>query len=366
MLSLMSLPATNDNVDTNYASDDFAESYKIAWDKNQLYFAENGLDLLSNYAIANDTEINDVEASTTLITATGRYSGYNITGSSYTNWERNYEAFSNEIGRNISSNLLNLSITIENMTLSAESTVEVSYQGPEKEMSKILTLSSNKNIYDVRDPFLASRGYNSRFKACSFDSPISASFTRSISSYNGTGFGIAAVEPNLPDISNPIERVLVTEDPSSYGNSSTDNFAAVVTNQTTLSGSYNDVYASNVDISTVSDGESLIVHEGEVYSSRFRKAISDGCYFSAPGHPGVEERYANNSQNYAGSVVTFIDETQVGTNQSKSSVGYQYFEGASSPLVEVAGVSYGRGETVSWFRVSEDVATALGFGSITR
>jgi len=140
----------------------------------------------------------------------------------------------------------------------------------------------------------------------------------------------------------------------------------VVTSQTSISNSSNDVYASNVDIGSIQAGDDLIVHEGEVYRSQFRRIISDSCYISVAGYPGVEERFANETRNYNGSVATFVNETELSADNASSSVGYEYFnDGAVGGLEEVAGVTFGRGNTLDWFRISQDIAQALDVEEIT-
>ncbi|MFB6145203.1 MAG: hypothetical protein ABEJ99_01720 [Candidatus Nanohaloarchaea archaeon] len=365
ILGLISIPAGLETRRTQPASNDFFDSYHMAWDKNQLIFAERALSSLSNYSLSKRTEVDNIESAAEDVIVDGRFNSTKLSNNSFEMWESRYQAFAVDRGVNISSRLLNMDLEIINLTLRASSSLEIKYLDSSEKIVANITFQDSKMLEGVTDPYLTARGYNAEFDSCGFNSPVSDSLTISRADYNGTGYGKAAVKPSMASITDPIERVLVTSNVSNYTTAETSGFAAVITNQSTISSSYNSVYASNVNISSIEDADSLIIHEGEVYHSHFREIIRKSCYLSVSGYPGVKERFANNTVNYNGSVATFINETKLSANTSKSSVGYEYFNGAGT-LVEVAGVSYGRGNTIPWFRLSDSIASRFGISGLVR
>lgn len=366
MLSLVVVPGGIENRDVSYASDSILESYEMSWNRNQGLFTNKALQNLSEESLSTNSRVNDVENATEQVVQDGGFEGDQISNYSFQSWETRSESLAESTGVfDISSQLKNISIEIRNLTAVTETELSVTYQRSGRQSVINTTFETRKGLSQVRDPYLASRGYNAYFNKCGIDSPISDSFTESVSDYNGTAYGRASVQPSISDVNTPIERVLVTSDPSNYTDAETDGFAAVITSQASISNSTNEVYASNVNTTSIRAGDDVIVHEGEVYRSHFREIISGSCYLPVEGYPGVEERFANNTQNYNGSVATFINETEISTNSSKSSVGYEYFNGAGT-LVEVAGVTFGRGNNLNWFRLSQDISQALGIGEITR
>ncbi|QKQ98633.1 hypothetical protein GKQ38_03870 [Candidatus Nanohaloarchaea archaeon] len=365
MLGLITVPGGLEKQDTDYASSNVLDSYRVSWRQNQGLFAQTALRNLANYSISNSIVVDNVENASENVFVSGTFNGDRVSNYTFNQWESRSEALAENSGFRLSSQLSQVSVEISNLTLRVETALSINYNGRERQTIVNSTFDTSRPITSVRDPYLVSRGYEASFNKCGFSSPISESLTISASDYNGTGYGRAAVEPSMASISDPIERVLVTSNPSNYTTSETDGFAAIVTSQSSISGSYNSVYASNVNISTIDDSEPLIVHEGEVYRSHFREIISESCYLAVSGYPGVEERFANNTVNYNGSVATFINETEISASNSTSSVGYEYFNGAGT-LVEVAGVSYGRGNMIPWFRLSDSIASRLGISGLAR
>lgn len=368
MLSLVVVPSGIEDRDVNYASDSVLESYETSWNRNQGLFANKALQNLSENSISSTSPVNDVENATEQVVRNGSFEGRQISNYSFKSWESRSGDLAESTGVfEISSQLRNTSIEIENLTAVTETEISVTYQRSGRQSEINRTFQISKGLSQVRDPYLASRGYDAYFNKCGIDSPISDSFTESVSDYNGTAYGQASIQPSIPDVDTPIDRVLVTSDPSNYTDSETDGFAAVVTSQASISSSTNEVYASNVNTTSIQANDDIIVHEGEVYRSHFRDIIQDSCYLSVEGYPGVEERFSNNTQNYNGSVATFINETEISTDNASSSVGYEYFNNSTvGTLEEVAGVTFGRGNNLDWFRLSQDISQALEIEEITR
>lgn len=359
MIGLISVPGGMDDTDVDYASDNILDSYRLSWKQNQVTFSNQALSNLSAYSTDNSNPVEDVEQAAANVTLDGEYEGTEISNYTFDNWEvRSQELSSVSPVFSVSSELSNISVSIENLTVAVNTDMATTFRRGQKDIVSNDTFEIFYGVRGVQDPYLASRGYDAEFNKCSFNSPVSNSITVSPGDYNGTGYGEAAVMPSNT-LSQPIESVLVTSDVSNYSDSYTQEFAAVVTNQSTISSTSNSVYASNVNITSIADQNSLIVHEGEVYPSRFREIIRQSCYIAVEGYPGIEERFSNETQTYAGSVATFINETEITASNSSSSVGYDYFNGASN-LREVAGVTFGRGEALPWFRVSQDLGEDLG------
>jgi len=218
----------------------------------------------------------------------------------------------------------NISVEVENLSAKIRTDISVEYQRSGRTSKVNRSFETIRGLSEVKDPYLASRGYEAYFNRCGISSPISDSLTESVADYNGPAYGKASVQPSISDVGTPIDRVLVTSDPSNYTDAETDGFAAVITGQASISNSTNDVYASNVNTSSIQVGDDLIVHEGEVYRSQFRKIMRDSCYLSVEGYPGVEERFANETRSYNGSVATFVNETEISEDTARSSVGYEY------------------------------------------
>lgn len=368
MLSLVVVPGGVENRDVDYASDSVLKSYETSWKRNQGLFANKALQNLSENSISSGSPINDVEAAADQVVRNGSFESQQISNYSFESWEARSESLAESTGVfDVSSQLKNISVEIENLTVLAETSLSVNYQRSDRQSIINRSFETVKGLSEVRDPYLASRGYNAYFNKCGINSPISQSLTESVSDYNGTAYGKASVQPSISEVGTPIERVLVTSDPSNYTDAETAGFAAVVTSQASISNSTNEVYASNVNITSIQTGDSLIVHEGQVYHSHFREIIRNSCYLPVEGYPGVEERFANNTQNYNGSVATLINETKISADNSSSSVGYEYFNnGTVGTLEEVAGVTFGRGDNLNWFRLSQDIAQALEIEQITR
>ena len=368
MLSLVVVPGGVENRDVDYASDSVLKSYETSWEGNQGLFANKALQNLSENSISSGSPVNDIEDATEQVVLNGSFEGQQISNYSFESWEARSQNLAESTGVfDISSQLKNISIEVENLTILTETELSVTYQRSGRQSTINRTFETSKGLSQVKDPYLASRGYDAHFNKCGLDSPVSDSLTESVSDYNGTAYGKASVQPSISEVGTPIERVLVTSDPSNYTDTETDGFAAVITSQASISGSTNQVYASNVNTTSIQTGDDLIVHEGEVYRSHFRDMIRNSCYLSVEGYPGVEERFSNNTQNYNGSVATFINETKTSADNSSSSIGYEYFNnGAVGSLEEVAGVTFGRGETLDWFRLSQDISQALEIEEITR
>ena len=367
MLSLIIIPSGMDNRDVGYASDSVLESYETSWEKNQFIFTNKALQNLSDTVVATNSPIGNVENATESVVSNGSFDSKEISNYSFRSWEVRSQSLAESSGVfAISSKLENISVEVENLSAVIKTHISVDYQRSGRTSTVNRSFLTREGLSQVKDPYLASRGYEAYFNRCGISSPISDSFTEGVADYNGTAYGKASIQPSTSDVSRPIDRVLVTSNPSNYTDAEMGGFAGVVTSQTSISNSSNDVYASNVGIGSIQAGDDLIVHEGEVYRSQFRRIISDSCYISVAGYPGVEERFANETRNYNGSVATFVNETELSADNASSSVGYEYFnDGAVGGLEEVAGVTFGRGNTLDWFRISQDIAQALDVEEIT-
>jgi hypothetical protein len=196
------------------------------------------------------------------------------------------------------------------------------------------------------DPLLTNASSQTfEYRYCGFDRPAEMLGSGSGS---GVAHGYASVEPEIGEVDHKRSRILVTENVTSY-ESIPDEFSGVVTARGSIdSGNYAEIESLNIE---VTEGSSVILNNGKVWRSYFRKMIDENCYVENSDAPGVLGRMEGSFSPDTQGITTFTGEG----NSSQPNEAYMYYNSYDPTLVEVSGVSSGDyGDFRSEFRISQE------------
>lgn len=223
------------------------------------------------------------------------------------------------------------------------------------------------SITGLEDPMILLRSegrYVSQYSECGFDSPATQLQAGKFYS-ESEAHGAAEVKPNVSEVENTSEKVIVMDDVDNYDESDVESFAAAVSaepNSSQDADNYDTTYVFDTgSISGIEENDSLIVNRGEVWSSHFREMFTDNCYLETDRGPGFMDRFANRLVSGNGSglaTLLEVSELPAELQETESAVGYVYFNdsGDYGDLKKVRGVT----SEHSWFRIDQHHVTEWG------
>jgi len=163
-------------------------------------------------------------------------------------------------------------------------------------------------------------------------------------------------------ISSPSEKILVTDDLCEYDPSTLNDFAGVVSEQTTDgqdvcgSGGEINAYIGGIDDHTaVSDGQRLVMNEEDVWVNRIPERIESRCFVQDPDGPSFLDRLEGRMTGSGNGLSSFLNVPNLPSEvqeANRSAVDHVYFDDSTDygPVWRIKGVS----EDEEWFRLDDD------------
>jgi len=353
MLFLMPLNTVQDNLQQDVlqseSSDMQANNLENSFKEGLGITASNYLNA-SNQYIVEEGFVNDAEDSIDF--ENGEFNNVQMNFTDYNEWSSNLEANYIDKGHELDYSYSGLELT---EGLKIQGTADLQYEFMPVGSAATYSFDDRAEGLDgVRgpDPLLADASEGSftpRYSYCGFETPAHQLGIGSQSS-NEVAHGYAEVEPAELD---PEEnRVLVVENASEYSSTELSDYNAVVAEaeNTVENGDYATVSGHN--ITNITEGESIIIDQDQVWKSHFRTMIEENCYVSNSNAPSIFNRMEGSFSPSNQGLTTFIGSESDSNNVNEA---YLYYEEESVSNSSIRGVTSGDYvDEKEWFRLSDE------------
>jgi len=248
--------------------------------------------------------------------------------------------------------------------LKIEGSAEISYNFTPNSLTTYSMEGLVEGTDGVRgpDPLLAdasSGSFTPDYSYCGFDRPAQQLGIGSQSS-NEVAHGYAVFQ--LDDLDSGTEQILVTENASSYESSELNDFNGVIAQAEGSISNGNYATVSGLEISQITEGDSLIINQDQVWRSHFRKMINENCYVENSNAPGILNRMEGSFSSSTKGLTTFIGDE---SNSDNINEAYMYYSGDSASNSSIKGVTSGDYlNEKAWFRLSDENIAEWNLGSL--
>ena len=316
----------------------------------------------TNYVITNNEPLQNPGKNLSSVLVNGTLSGNSLTGmenASMNAWTARVRSIAESSGYALNTSLESESFNSTYLDLKANYTVFARMKDPVSlaRFNRTRTATTEVSTVGIEDPMISLRSngnYVSNFRQCDFDTPAEKQGDGSV--FTGTGYGEAVVNPSdVTTVTDEDEKILVVDDIDNYNPSDVNDFAGRVSVQSNSTSGFSAPYVFETGSLETENNETLVIHDGAVWITRFATIFETGCYIPSDEGPDIIDRLENKLVNDDRTgMMTLLDLSELPSDirREDSAIAYVYFNSSGSygSIQQIAGVT----DEYSWFRLDQD------------